>query len=93
MKKLLIIGDPRADLPFAIEESNLLKDLLQEKSDWNVDTLIGSNATKQRVVEGLVHCNIIHIAAHANLKTDTLQVLRGCILLASDSGLVFDYIS
>ena len=92
IKRLLIIGDPRSNLPFAIKESELLKDLFK-KRDWNVDALIGSNATKQRVVEGLVNCNIIHIAAHANLKTDTLQVLRGSILLAScDSGLFYIYI-
>ena len=93
IKRLLIIGDPRSNLPFAIKESKLLKDLFQKQSDWNVDALIGSNATKQRVAEGLVHYNIIHIAAHANLKTDILQVLRGSILLASsDSGLFYIYI-
>ena len=92
IKRLLIIADPRSNLPFAIKESELLKDLFKN-SDLNVDALIGSNATKQRVVEGLVNCNIIHIAAHANLKTDTLQVLRGSILLAScDSGLFYIYI-
>ena len=89
IKSLLIIGDPQSNLPFAIKEYELLKDLYK-KSDWNVDALIGSNATKQRVVDGLVNCKIIHIAAHANLKTDTLQVLRGSILLAAcDSGLFY----
>ena len=93
IKRLLFIGDPQSNLPFAIEESKLLNNLFQEQSDWNVDALIGSNATKRRLAEGLVNCNIIHIAAHANLKTDTLQVLRGSILLAScDSGLFYIYI-
>ena len=90
-KRILIIGDPRSDLPFAFEESKLLIDLFQEQSDWNVDALIGSKATKQSLIEGLIHCNIIHIAAHANsTETDTLQVLRGSVLLASsNSGLFY----
>ena len=92
IERLLIIGDPRSNLPFAKQESELLKDIFKN-SGWNVDALIGSNATKQRLVEGLVNCNIIHIAAHANLKPDTLQVLRGSILLAScDSGLFYIYV-
>ena len=91
-KRLLIVGDPRSNLPFAIEESKLLEALFNKKSDWEVNALIGYNANKQRLVIGLSQCDIIHIAAHANLNTDTLQVLRGSILLAlSDKGIrVYD---
>ena len=82
-KRILIIGDPRSNLSYAFKESKELQELFQKQSDWNVDALIGSKATKQSLIEGLVHCNIIHIAAHANSReTDTQQVLRAGLSIA-----------
>lgn len=88
IQRLLIIGDPRSNLPYAIEESKILADMFQMRTDWMVDSLIGFNASKKRIIKSILQCSIIHIAAHANLKTDTLQVLRGSILLSlPESGL------
>ena len=95
IKGILIIGDTRSNSSLAIEESTKIKEVSkqnQEQNGWNIDALIRYTATKQRVVEGLVRCNIAHIAANANLKSDALHVNRGSILLAVSDSDLFEFI-
>ena len=70
----LIVGDPaipKRRLPCAKEEALMISKLL------GVEPLIGENATKEKVLQGLEKAQLIHIAAHGDME-------RGEILLASN---------
>lgn len=72
----LIVGDPaipKRRLPCAKEEALMISKLL------GVEPLIGENATKEKVLQGLEKAQLIHIAAHGDME-------RGEILLASNPG-------
>ena len=72
----LIVGDPaipKRRLPCAKEEALMIGKLL------GVEPLIGENATKEKVLQGLEKAQLIHIAAHGDME-------RGEILLASNPG-------
>ena len=72
----LIVGDPaipKRRLPCAKEEALMISKLL------GVEPLIGENATKEKVLQGLEKAKLIHIAAHGDME-------RGEILLASNPG-------
>lgn len=80
----LIVGDPaipKRRLPCAKEEALMISKLL------GVEPLIGENATKEKVLQGLEKAQLIHIAAHGDME-------RGEILLASNpssKGEIKDY--
>lgn len=83
INKILIIGDPQSNLPFAAEETASLKKLVDKfYSTWNAELFRRSEAQKAEIVARLSSCKLLHIASHANLSTDDFQVLRGAILLA-----------
>lgn len=79
--RVLIIGDPQYNLPYAFEEATFLKELFDSKSTWNTVPLTRSNARKEEILTRLEYCKLFHIAAHADLSTDDIKVLRGSILL------------
>ena len=85
-KCILIVSDPRENLPFAIEESKLVNRLYNQTGGWHINILNGPKASRDSVISERTKCKIFHIAAHANADiASDLQVLCGSLLLSSKS--------
>ena len=73
------LGDPSKELKFAQTEANELKKLYPDSYVFS-----GKQATKLKAKSLSSHHDILHFAAHAELKAD--DPLSSAILLAKDSG-------
>ena len=78
-KFALVVGNPTGDLPQAEQEANDVTELLK-KHGWNVDVLMGSDATVNAFAVKLKNrqYRLIHFAGHAQYDVDAPQQSSLC---------------
>jgi CHAT domain-containing protein len=66
-KKFLVFGNPKStlgNLPFAEKEAEEIARM------YGTNSILGQNATKERLIKDLYTANIIHLATHATIDDD-----------------------
>jgi CHAT domain len=62
--RTLVVGDPRGDLAHAQTEAR------EVASKWDSEPLIGEQATRERVLDGMTNARVTHLACHAHYDSD-----------------------
>lgn len=78
-----VFGDSRDNLPFARQEAEAVSDVL------NTSAILGSNVTREAVIDALPACSILHICGHGELSEKDgwdygMQMAGGSLLTAAD---------
>jgi hypothetical protein len=81
-RRMVVVGDPRGDLPFARSEACAVA------SQLGVGGLIGQQATSEAVLSELGRADVVHLATHANFDQrsplDSGLVLADRVLLTRE---------
>ena len=87
-RRLLVVTDPRGDLPGAAREADAIGQLFRELSKAEVTVLAGANATRQSVLASLPRHQWVHFSCHGivmpDWPMDTGIVLADGVLTLAD---------
>lgn len=87
-RRVVVVADPRGDLPHARAEGAAVADVYQNRVDVEVELLVGSDASVSRVLAELAGSDLFHYAGHARFDASGLEsgleLAEGTRLTAAD---------
>jgi hypothetical protein len=85
VRRALIVTDPNDNLAGTLDEARLVEKAINEADGWSTTSLVGDDATSQRVREALVSASWFHYAGHGTF--DARLGLASALLLANGTRL------